>query len=436
MHTTLNGDRQLAFNAIDEVILDLDGGPEPWSVHCEVHVPGHIDPDRLREAARAAAMRHPLARARIAPARVWDRRRRWEIPDECGEVALAVTDADSDQARSARLTGRVDLRTGPTFALTLVQRDDGDRLILNLHHAAGDGKSAFRLMTSIARAYTGHPDPLCDVDLSVARSLRAHAATQTTQERLVRLRRFGERAAEHVTRPRGRVAVLRGSEQLGYGCHLIAFDAETSAAIMAARGAATVNDLLIAALLSAIGRFNAARDQPRRRLSVMMPVNLRPAAWADEVVSNVVSFVSVSISVSEQRSLSTALPAVARRTRTIKAEREAGMLIDVLSARSQLLVAFKDRISGLTRSVAGGVFDTAVLSNLGRLATTPDFGAAGSADELWFSPPATKSMGPAIGATTLDGRIHLVLRYSRSQFDAAGASAFATTLSEVLTEAS
>jgi hypothetical protein len=83
--------------------------------------------------------------------------------------------------------------------------------------------------------------------------------------------------------------------------------------------------------------------------------------------------------------------------------------------------------------VGGRVADTAILSNLGNLASPLDFGeGAGAATELWFSPPGQMPLGGGIGVASINGELFLTLRYFKAQFDAAGAAAFAHTWREVL----
>jgi hypothetical protein len=48
---------------LDEFYLHMDRPDEPWSVQLEVRVDGSLDAERLVGAVRAAAGRHPLARA-------------------------------------------------------------------------------------------------------------------------------------------------------------------------------------------------------------------------------------------------------------------------------------------------------------------------------------------------------------------------------------
>jgi NRPS condensation-like uncharacterized protein len=69
-----------------------------------------------------------------------------------------------ETARERALSVAPPLESGPPFTMTLAHGPDGDTLILNLHHAAGDGMAALTLMTSVLRAYTGEDDPEAPVD--------------------------------------------------------------------------------------------------------------------------------------------------------------------------------------------------------------------------------------------------------------------------------
>jgi hypothetical protein len=69
------------------------------------------------------------------------------------------------------------------------------------------------------------------------------------------------------------------------------------------------------------------------------------------------------------------------------------------------------------------VVDTASLSNLGRLEPLPA-PLDRATEAVCFSPPAQMPLGVAVGAATLDGRLHITLRYRHVQFDGAAARRF------------
>ena len=150
-------------NVLDELYLNLDRRDEPWSVHLEIRVQGRIEAARLSDAVRQAALVHPMARARLAHARATDVRYRWEIAEELQGVDLEELNCrrsgELAAARERLLRRMPDLDLPGPFCLLLAHERRGDTLIMNLHHAAGDGLGALRLMGSIARAYAGDAEP-------------------------------------------------------------------------------------------------------------------------------------------------------------------------------------------------------------------------------------------------------------------------------------
>jgi hypothetical protein len=105
-----------------------------------------------------------LARAQLTPSRGIDLHYAWLIADQLGDIDLREVSCrdpgELDRAPEALLDRVPSLdRPGP-FSLLLAHTADGDVIVLNLHHAAGDSLSALRLLGSIARAYAGEDDPL------------------------------------------------------------------------------------------------------------------------------------------------------------------------------------------------------------------------------------------------------------------------------------
>lgn len=112
------------------------------------------------------------------------------------------------------------------------------------------------------------------------------------------------------------------------------------------------------------------------------------------------------------------------RTRQIKQDGLAGLVVDLLVGPSLLRVAAKRRLQDLIPLTGNAVVDTASLSNLEVLDAWPSLGdGAGTVEAVWFSPP-----GPA----TVGGRLHVTMRYAHAQFGGAGAQAFAELYRDVL----
>jgi NRPS condensation-like uncharacterized protein len=426
-------------NVLDELYLHLDREQEPWSVHLEVQVQGRIDGERLDAAVRKAALAHPIARARLAGARATDVRYRWEIADKLASIDLQEIDcprpADLVDARAQLLSRTPDLdRAGP-FALLLAHEKRGDTLVMNLHHAAGDGLAALRLMASIARAYAGEKEPVSTVDALDVRDIGAIAGSGSLKERITR----GRAAMDYLTRGLStptRIAPQGAAEEPGYGFELLSFEPEQLEHILTLRrDGATVNDVLLGALAITVRHWNDRHDSHGGSVYLMMPINLRPPEWRFEVVGNFASYVSVHIGADEQTTLQGAIRAATASTRRIKDDGISGLIVDLFALPSALPTGIKQRMQGLIPLTGNVIVDTVALSNLGRLPPAPDFGDAGAVQAVWFSPPGRMPLGASLGAATLDGSLFLTLRYRHALFDEAAASDFLETLRRTLTPA-
>jgi NRPS condensation-like uncharacterized protein len=425
-------------NPLDELFLHLDHREEPWAVHFEVRVSGRFDADRLAAAVADAAARHPIARARLARWRSADRGYLWEIVDELDPPLTIVDCADEAELAIARerLYGvSPSLDVAPPFIVLLARSADGDTLLLNLHHAAGDGMGAARLMLSILRAYAGADDPIPALDPLQARDVGALADATTPSQRLERQRDAWRQAVERLEGPPARLALDGGDHRPGYGFELHALSVDETQAVRDRRiPDTTLNDVLLAGLAVAIERWNERHGWPAQRIALTMPVNLRPPEWRTEVLGNLATYMTVSVGSGERDDLESAVDAAGKRTRMIKEHRLAGTVVDQLERLSGLPVGIKRQLPSLIPLTGNSVVDTASLSNLGTLGAFPELGDdAGVVESVWFSPPNRMPLGASYGVATLEGRLHLALRYRRAQFDADGAAAFARLYREVLT---
>jgi len=430
----------IALNILDELYLHLDRDAEPWSVHLEAGVEGRVDADRLADAVLEGARRHPLARARLCPARAIDLGYEWEVAEELSDAPLEVTDCDDDAALAATrerlMSTSPALDEAPPFAMTLADHPGGDAIMLNLNHAAGDGVSAVRLMASILRAYAGEADPQAPVDPLAVRDIGALVDSRSLPARIMRGRTLA-RQATRVAAPPARIAAEGGDgDRDGYGFEGLRLGPDELQVILDRRtGGATVNDVLLGALALTIHRWNERHGEGDGRIGIMMPVNLRPGEWRTEVFGNFASIVSVDLAADEQADLPTAVAAAAERTRQIKDEGGAGLAVDLLELPTATLpTAVKHRFQDLISLTGSRFVDTTVLSNLGRLNPVPSLGGeACRVKKVWFSPPGRMPLGASLGAATHDDVLFLCLRYRHALFDAPAAATFAQLLREVLT---
>ena len=411
---------RVPFTPLDEAVHLLDTASEPWSVQLELELSGHLEEARLRKAVAWAVDRHPMARARQVPARRTDRGYRWEIAPGADIDPLKVVDCGhegaADAVRAELQSLPFGLEEAPPFRLRLARRPTGDILMMNANHAALDGFGSLRVLTSVARAYRGDEDPQAEVDLAEARDVYRIIGTDRPQQARRRLV-LAEKARDLVYRP-CRIGSQNGDDRPGYGFHHV------SRPPVEAPEPFTVNDLLLAALHQSVAGWNQEHGRSCRRISVLVPVNLRPSDWRDEVATNLVLEARVATSAEDRATPGSVLEAVGRQTRQLK-EGDAAALFALLGHFPRLPLWTRERLSSLLWLTGNRLVDTAVLSNLGALEDPPDFGpGAGPATAVWFSAPARMPCGLSLGVATVADKLCLTFRYRHPLWSAAAAGAF------------
>jgi NRPS condensation-like uncharacterized protein len=410
------------FGIADELSCYYDAPAEPCNVHVEVRVPGNLDSRALRDATAAALAAQPRALVRRAPGGWW-RRYAWEVPGQpdCDPVTTAAWAGQDELARvRARfLSAAPPLRSSPPLRILLAAGPGEDRVILNAHHAALDGLSSLELLRSIAGHYPGGaaadppagpvaPDAPLQVPAAPPAGIGRGAAERAQQGRAARI------AAD---REPGRAAGLPG-----YGFVLL-----PGRPVPGGRhpGGGTVNDVLIAALVLAIARWNSAHGRPAGLIRITMPVNARPQGQAG-TAGNLSRLTTVSVPApSGGGDLAGLVADVAAQTRPAK--QQAGPQVDPASralAAAWWPPAVKRGVLRLALRTAGPLLcDTSLVSNLG-VVGPPRFGAA-TATDMWFSTSAHMPRGLSVGAVTVGGLLHLCLRYRRALFSEPSAARFA-----------
>jgi len=410
------------FGIADQLSCYYDAPAEPCNVHVEVRVPGNLDSGALRDATAAALAAQPRALVRRAPG-AWWRRYAWEVPGQpdCDPVTTAAWAGEDELARvRARfLSAAPPLRSSPPLRILLAAGPGEDRVILNAHHAALDGLSSLELLRSIAGHYPGGAaaDPPAG-PVAPDAPLQAPAAPPPGAGRGAAERaQQGHAARIAADREPGRAAGLPG-----YGFVLL-----PGRPVPAGRhpGGGTVNDVLIAALVLAIARWNSAHGRPAGLIRITMPVNARPQGQAG-TAGNLSRLTTVSVPApSGGGDLAGLVADVAAQTRPAK--QQAGPQVDPASralAAAWCPPAVKRGVLRLALRTAGPLLcDTSLVSNLG-VVGPPRFGAA-TATDMWFSTSAHMPRGLSVGAVTVGGRLHLCLRYRRALFSEPSAARFA-----------
>ncbi|MEW5656781.1 condensation protein, partial [Streptomyces cinereoruber] len=155
---------RVPFSVADEIARHCADAREPNTVHIEIHLPGRVRPDRLREAFGRALSRHPRVLMRERGRGPFARRYEWELTDGPGaDVVLFPPSAPGAlaRARERALAVAPSLRSAPPLRLEVVEEPgtDGCVLLLAVHHTALDGPACLRIVATAAEIYSGSAAP-------------------------------------------------------------------------------------------------------------------------------------------------------------------------------------------------------------------------------------------------------------------------------------
>jgi NRPS condensation-like uncharacterized protein len=419
----------------DELTCYYDRPGEPANIHLEARIGARLDEAAIRAAVLAVLNSERQILSRRVRATRLQRRYSWEFaaaPDADPVQAVRYADpADLDRQRDSFLSRSPSLDLAPPLLFLLASGPDGDYLILNAHHARFDGLSCARLLKEVAAEYrtrTGSPaghgrtaPPLP----AAAAAAGAHAEAGPPPGH---------------SRPAGRNAwtaarVAAGPGRLrsvpGYGAHLLTWDGP--AVMEAPRTAkASLNDLLIAALMVTISDWNHSRGQRAGQIRITMPVGDKVQAGQSGRWANRSRLTTVSAQVPAGTQPADLIGEVARQTD--RAKQAAGPQVDLASRALVAMpfpVAVKQTMLRMALRAIGPLFcDTSLVSNLGAVNDVA-FGA-GRGAEVWFSTSAHMPRGLSLGAVTALGRLRLTFRYRRALLSEADAAYFAGQYLKVL----
>ncbi|MZE55599.1 condensation protein [Streptomyces sp. SID5770] len=389
---------RVPFPVADEIARHCADAREPNTVHLEIHLPGRIEPDRLREAFGRALARHPRALMRERRRGPFARRYEWELTDRpradvvlfppCAPGALA-------RARERALAVAPSLLAAPPLRLEVVEEpgSGGCVLVLAVHHTALDGPACLRIVATAAEIYGG------SAAQPVAPPARPPAGPAP--------RPAGSRAA--VAR------VAPGSPQGAPGNALLV--TELPVPRRAPGASHTVNDQLMVATALTVADWNRRRGAPERPLRVTMPVDDRTRGPAMPI-GNGTRLVEVGFAPAELAAgtdTGALLRTTAERTRALKAVVRPPLGHGAALLASPVLpVAARAALTRGVRRLAAPWISTTLLSNLGRVPYPFDFGEAGRARAVWMSAPAAMPRGLTFTTASTGGRLHLALRWSRT----------------------
>jgi NRPS condensation-like uncharacterized protein len=429
---------------IEELDLYLDSAADPSIIQLELPVGIHLDVAILAAALTTVLAGDPAVRRHLEATSRWRRRLRWETgaPGRADGVLTVARWRSPGQLAALRewVAGWPIPLCDRAVRLVLAAGPEHDVVILQTHHAAFDGISSLALLTAIGAAYReragGLPSsgpqavpPLTTRPFGTADPAGARGADWFTRMTRALTRIAGRlpgaatRIAAHSARP----------DRPGYGYVQRSLPVPRPAR----EGTGpfpTVNDLLVAALIRTLDRWNTAHGRGGGRIRVSVPVSDRGhrSGWADP--GNQTRLIRITACRRERADPGRLLAHVAAQTRAAKRRPTAG-----LDATSRLLAtgwapaAVKGPAVRLARYLAAPLCtDTALLSNLGVISCPPCF--SGGTEPLWFSGPARMPRGLGVGALTIAGQLHLCVHYRHALLDRDAAADFTALYCEALGE--
>lgn len=430
---------QFPLSLTDQLFLQLEEPSSPFTLQMEARLNQRLDEEQLKQAILRACDHHPMTRVALAPWQANDREYLWHLAEHIDSVPLRIMDcpddASLDDARSQLHSQPVPLDNPPPLRCTLARCPDNDLLMISMSHAASDGMGLYRFLTSVLRAYIGVADPQPELDFLAARDLRRLVGSKNLAERLKRISRL-LKILGHAVKPPARIATEGGRDDDGLSFLPLRFSAERTRRLQGLRRhGATINDVLICALHLAIDRWNHQHETHSGRISMIMPLNTRPAERRFELASNLSIWVNVISRSSDRRDFATLLERITEQTARLKDTGTAGLLIDLLQEVRDLPAWAKEALPTLLPITGNRLVDTTVLNNLGQVPRPLPESSPLQVTELWFSSPCRAPMGMTLGAVSLAEHLYLSFRYRHSQFSRDSAWGFAETFLEVIEDA-
>ncbi|WP_200308043.1 condensation protein [Streptomyces adelaidensis] len=427
------GPVRIPFPVVDEVSRHCLQEEEPETVHIEVHLPGHLDPDRLRTAFTAALRHHPRILMREARAHWYSRRYEWELTPEPEIEVVTFLPPGPHALRDARTRALMEappLSMSPPIRLEVVAgagpavgseagdgvgiaagnrgaggpapgrpQNKGTVLFLTINHTALDGPACLRILATAAELYGGKDN-----------SPTAPPVRPTTDEPAP-----PESAPpSHWARP---ARVAPGAPEPSPGNGLLVTELRVPRRPRSAPY--TVNDQLMVTTALMLAHWNREHGAHPRPLRITMPVDDRPRD-TEMPIGNGTRLVEVPFAPDELHQahtpMATLLRRTAERTRALKSLQrpQLGHGASLLTA-PVVPVAWRAAVTRGLRRAAAPWTSTTLLSNIGRIPYALDFGEeAGRAHAVWFSAPARMPRGLTVTTAATAGRLHLALRWSRA----------------------
>ncbi len=382
-----------------------------------------LDPGRLKSVIEDRLLAYDRFRQRVVESRLPLGRPSWVDDDHFALKAhlhrVALPEPGDEAALQELVSDLMSTpldRSRPLWQMHVIDRGEGgSALVVRLHHCIGDGVALVRVMFSLTdqeenpggNGTQGAPSARRRTrrTLPVTRILDEGMDAILNPQRVLELARSGASAAGVLRRlltlpldPRTPFHGPLGVTKKAAWTEPVALD---PIKLAGKRFGATVNDVLLAGVAGALGRYLAARGEAVDNLSIraVVPVNLRRSEEADELGNRFgLVFVELPIGI---RDPTARLLDVKRRMDEIKSSDEAGVAFGVLG----VLGRTSPEVQGFGVSIFGSKA-TLVLTNVPGPRETI-YLAGAPVENIMFWVPQSARLGLGISIFSYAGQVRV-----------------------------
>ena len=348
-----------------------DRESHPMTCGAEFTFEGHFDKEKLSSAVRRTCLRHPLFCANLQKHR--GNRWRWIAAAEPPTVRWVHDAAAVDYDRASF----IDLRSEVGLRISAQTTSNSTRLIFDFHHACADGAGGLAfiedLLSLYAASFSDCPQKLRNLPPVKLSLLRRRGnfprGTGSIKQRLLGEVSNACQAVQFIAQ-RPQPLVFSSTPQLKITPAVppqrlsrFSFEAGflTQLRATAAEAGATVNDLLIQALLLTIADWNRKHktEQPQDQLRILMPMNLRTRQDLEMSAANRMSYAIVTRRMKELTNQGGLLKSISLETSKLRRNRMPQRALSLLSLLDKVPHGISSLFSPAT------CLATAVLSNVG-----------------------------------------------------------------------
>ncbi|MFB6178643.1 MAG: condensation domain-containing protein [Halorientalis sp.] len=423
----------IPFSMIEEAVYHIEQKHTSWNIQAEVETTATIDIEQLHEAARTACKHHPIVGARMHKASIADSQYVWELPDDDEiddiEFNIEVVEADEmsvEEAQNRAYFTKFDLtEEHPMRAIVMrgAGLDGGDRLMVSLHHSAVDGVGTLQFTQAVCQAYRGEQVWADSVTFEESREwlddLEPASILDTfnfLDDGIDVIDKVARQLQNTVDEP-ARIAEDREPDDPDWGWRFTrrVLDEDVTEKVVNNRPEGiSVNDMFLTGLHLAIEDWNDAHGKRARKISTMMPINIRPKDHFYSAAGMYTMFESIHTHTKHRKDPIEAAYEISDQTAKVK-ERERA------SAPYKLMRMFPDAIPlGIKRElpeILNGpgqrLWDTAMLTNMGKIPMMPSLSGEGGKERPWFTPPIWDGTPVGIGVATYGDQVTFTMRHQR-----------------------